>query len=111
MENCWLIPNPMTPCIPITFNEDNCLGCNRCVNICRMDVMVPNPEKGKPPVVVYPDECWFCGTCIAECPVEDACEFHHPINQLVAWKRKETGRIYRVGTSDNPEPVLREPFD
>jgi len=68
---------------------------------------MPNPEAGKQPIVVYPDECWFCGSCIDECLVEGACEFHHPLNQIVAWKRKSTGEIFRVGASGNPKPIDR----
>ncbi|MFZ7110872.1 MAG: 4Fe-4S dicluster domain-containing protein [Desulfatiglandales bacterium] len=55
----------------IQINEEICSGCNRCVDICPMDVLAPNQEKGKPPVVTYPEECWFCGCCIDTCPVKD----------------------------------------
>ena len=42
---------------PIVFNEKACTGCNKCVEVCLMDIMKKNPEKGKPPKVIYPDEC------------------------------------------------------
>lgn len=104
-----MVPNPLTPCTPITFDPDKCVGCNTCVNVCRTDVLMPNPEKGKPPIVLYPDECWFCGACVSDCPFE-ANEFHHPLNQrTIAWKRKETGKIYRIGAEDNEPPhTIRE---
>jgi len=107
-DKAYMFPNPMTPCIPITFDAEKCIGCNTCVNVCRTDVLMPNPEKGKEPIVLYPDECWFCGCCVEDCPVPGACEFHQPLNQAVAWKRKETGALHRVGGGDNPPPTARE---
>ena len=62
------VPNPLTPCTPVTFDATLCTGCNRCVDVCRMDVFIPNPESGKPPLVLYPDECWFCGCCVEDLP-------------------------------------------
>lgn len=83
------------PTTPIVFT-DQCIGCNTCVDVCRTDVLMPNPEKGGHPLVAFPDECWFCGCCVDDCPVEGASIFRHPINQLIAWKNKETGEIHRV---------------
>lgn len=54
----------------LEIEEDACNGCNRCVEVCPMDVLAPNPEKGRPPVVAYPEECWFCGCCVDRCPLE-----------------------------------------
>ena len=48
---------------PITFDETVCVGCNRCMNICQVDIFIPNSEKGKPPIVLYPGECYYCGRC------------------------------------------------
>ena len=109
-EKSFAVPNPMTPNIPVTFNEEKCIGCNRCVDICRCDVMIPNPEAGKPPIILYPDECWFCGCCVADCPVEDASVFHHPVGQKLAWKRKETGQLFRSDTKEQLPPVDIHPF-
>ena len=47
---------------PITYDEKLCIGCNRCMEACMIDVMTPG-EKGQHPVVSYPDECWYCGCC------------------------------------------------
>lgn len=99
-----MTPNPQTPCTPVTFDCDKCIGCNVCVNVCRTDVLMPNPEKGEPPIVLYPDECWFCGCCVEDCPIEGASSFHQPLNQRMPWKRKETGMVYRVGAEGNEPP-------
>lgn len=74
---------------PIIYDKNKCVGCNKCVNICQVDLLVPNPEKGKPPVVLYPGECWYCGCCVMECPVEGAIKLRHPLMNQVHWVRKE----------------------
>ncbi|MBI2851230.1 MAG: FAD-dependent oxidoreductase [Chloroflexi bacterium] len=63
----------------------------------------------EPPLVLYPDECWFCGTCVEECPAAGAIRMEHPLNQRVAWKRKETGEMFRRGMKNPPPPNLRPP--
>ena len=64
---------------PILFNEELCIGCNNCVNVCQVDILVPNPEKGKTPIVAYPGECYYCGACVMVCPIKGAIELRHPI--------------------------------
>ena len=64
---------------PIRFDADKCVGCNRCVNICQVDIFIPNPEKGKPPVVLYPGECYYCGSCVMVCPRKGAITLSHPL--------------------------------
>jgi NAD-dependent dihydropyrimidine dehydrogenase PreA subunit len=56
---------------PIVFNDKTCTGCNKCVEVCLMDIMQKNPEKGKPPKVIYPDECAYDGACWLQCPCRD----------------------------------------
>lgn len=93
MSKTYMMPCAPSPNNAVEFNPDICVGCNRCVNACRTDVMMPNPEKGKPPIVLYPEECWSCGCCVIECPNKGAIIMRHPLNQsvLTSWKRKETG--------------------
>lgn len=73
---------------PIIFNENICIGCNKCVNICQIDVLIPNTEKGKPPIVAYPGECWYCGSCVVECPNKGAIKLRHPLMNEVHWIEK-----------------------
>ncbi len=54
----------------VEINREICNGCNRCEEICPMDVLAPNPERGGPPLVNYPEECWFCGSCVELCPLK-----------------------------------------
>lgn len=73
---------------PITFNSELCTGCNRCVEVCQVDVFIPNPEAGKPPIVLYPDECWYCGCCVMECPTPDAIKLNSLLMNNVNWKKR-----------------------
>ena len=47
---------------PITFDSTLCTGCNRCADVCQVDVMLPSEEAGKHPDVMYPGECYYCGS-------------------------------------------------
>jgi NAD-dependent dihydropyrimidine dehydrogenase PreA subunit len=111
MSEAYMLPNPPTPNRAVDFDPEICVGCNACAGICRSDVLMPNPEKGKPPIVLYPDECWYCGTCVLECKRPGAIKLVHPMNQAVSvvWKRKSTGKSYRLGMRRPPAPNMRPP--
>ena len=47
-EDVRMFPNIVTPANPVIFDEEVCTGCNICVDVCVMDILMPNPEKGKP---------------------------------------------------------------
>jgi NAD-dependent dihydropyrimidine dehydrogenase PreA subunit len=110
-ENVYISQRVTAPNEPVEFNENICNGCNRCVDVCMMDVFVPNPEPGKHPIVLHPDECWYCGSCVMECPLRErgAIKFKWPIKALIRWKRKETGEHFRVGMPNPPPPNLMPP--
>ena len=74
---------------PIIYNKDKCVGCNKCVDICQVDLLIPNPEKGKAPIVLYPGECWYCGCCVMECSIEGAITLRHPLMNQVHWIAKD----------------------
>ena len=42
-----LVAEPV-PCSarPILYDGTKCTGCNACVNICQVDILIPSPEKG-----------------------------------------------------------------
>ncbi len=93
---CYAFPNRPTPGLPVVFDESLCTGCNRCVSVCTMDIMLPNPEPGKPPIMMYPEECYRDGDCVLECPVKGAIRLRHPLMARVHYKDKETGEIKRI---------------
>lgn len=64
---------------PLRFDTAICVGCNRCANVCQVDIMIPNPESGHPPVVIYPGECYYCGSCVMACPNPGAITLEHPL--------------------------------
>ena len=110
-EDVRMYPNIVTPSNPVIFDEQICNGCNECVEICMMDILMPNPEQGRPPIVLYPDECWYGGCCVKACPLweKGAITLNHPLNQRVRWKRKATSEHFRLGMPDPPPPNTRPP--
>jgi NAD-dependent dihydropyrimidine dehydrogenase PreA subunit len=71
---------------PVTIDAGLCIGCDRCVNVCPVDLFLPNPEKGGPPLVLYPGECWYEGSCVDVCPVPGAISLDRPPQMRVNWK-------------------------
>jgi NAD-dependent dihydropyrimidine dehydrogenase PreA subunit len=92
----FAIPNAPGFGEPVIFDPETCNGCNRCVDICTMDILIPNLERGKPPIILYPEECWFGGDCVMECPRPGAIRLNQPLMQRVRWKRKQTGDHFRT---------------
>ncbi len=83
----------VVPCSaqPLVFDESRCIGCNRCAEVCQVDILLPNPEKGKPPVVMYPGECYYCGSCVMECPRQGAVRLQHPLMNRVKFVEAKSG--------------------
>ena len=110
-NNVNAFPNIVTPQNPIIFNPEACVGCNTCVEICVMDILLPNPEKGQPPIVLYPEECYYDGLCVINCPQwqKGAIKLNHGLNQRVRWKRKSTGEHFRLGMPKPPPPNTQPP--
>lgn len=84
------IPSEMPVAAAIIYDREKCIGCNRCVEICQVDILIPNQEKGKSPIVLYPGECWYCGNCVVECPIEGAITLRHPLMNQVHWVAKDS---------------------
>ncbi len=103
----FIAPNVTGPTEAISIDENLCIGCNACANICRIQTILPNPVPGKPPLSVFPDECWYCGSCVEVCRT-GALTMHFPINSRVFFKRKATGKVYRIGTKEEPEKTYFE---
>jgi NAD-dependent dihydropyrimidine dehydrogenase PreA subunit len=95
MDDSGIRFNPETSDMePVTFDPEICNGCNRCIEVCQVDILVPNPEKGGFPVIAFPGECWYCGCCVAECPLPGAVRLNHLPQNSVHWKRRTTGEDF-----------------
>jgi NAD-dependent dihydropyrimidine dehydrogenase PreA subunit len=80
----------------VTFDRYLCIGCNVCVDVCQIDIMLPNPEDGLPPVVAFPDECWFDGSCVSSCPVPGAITLNRMAKDRVRVRRRTTGEDFHI---------------
>lgn len=95
-DKYYALPNPTTPGVPVIYDPEKCVGCNTCVQVCQVDVMIPNPQKGCPPIILHPDECWYCGCCVTDCPTPGAIFFNYPLALKPRWRNKETGEVFQV---------------
>ena len=95
-----LVAEPV-PCSarPILYDGTKCTGCNACVNICQVDILIPSPEKGGHPVVLYPGECYYCGACVMACPVEGAIHLQHPLMNRAKFVPVRKGDSFPEGSA------------
>ena len=67
--------------MPPVINEEKCIGCTKCAQICCMDVFGPAEQK-QTPQVRYPEECWHCRACVMDCPV-GAIDLRYPLPYML----------------------------
>lgn len=53
--------------VSLRFNEEACVGCGACVNVCPQQVFVVQAGKAR---LVDRDGCMECGACVNNCPVD-----------------------------------------
>ncbi len=59
----------------IVYTNDNCIGCNKCINVCSaIGACISTEENGKARIEVDGSKCVACGSCIDVC-VHGAREF------------------------------------
>ena len=49
------------------LDENECTGCQTCVDVCPEDVLRFDEDRKKP-YVAYPEDCIGCGVCATKCP-------------------------------------------
>ena len=81
---------------PVSFDAELCIGCNICLDVCQVDIMIPNSEEGLPPIVAFPGECWYDGSCVDSCPVPGAISLNRMERNVVHVRRKETGEDFYI---------------
>jgi|Deesub1362B_J571_1020462.scaffolds.fasta_scaffold00955_9 adenylylsulfate reductase subunit B len=54
--------------MPPIVNEDKCIGCGNCMDVCPGDLMVVDPQTLKA-YCREPRDCWDCMSCNKACPV------------------------------------------
>lgn len=69
--------------MPPMINNDNCVRCGLCVEICPLDILrLEVVENGKQVVVKYPEECWHCRACAIDCP-KQAITMRYPLSHML----------------------------
>ena len=113
LQNKILTAEPV-PCSthPILYDETKCVGCNACVNICQVDILIPSPEKGKHPIVLYPGECYYCGACVMACPHDGAIRLEHPLmNHSIFCRNLQRKRICkRISLQNQMDGLGKRPL-
>lgn len=49
----------------LKFNQDKCVGCGMCVEVCPHNVFIVKENKA---AIVNKDSCMECGACAKNCP-------------------------------------------
>lgn len=81
---------------PLSIDPDLCIGCDLCVDVCQVDILLPNAEAGSPPAVAYPEECWYDGSCVVACPVPGAITLNRMEKDRVHYRRRESGEGFYI---------------
>ena len=63
--------------MPPVIDEEKCITCGICADICAVDVYHDSKD-GEIPTVTYGEECFCCCACILECPAE-AIKLRYPL--------------------------------
>ena len=65
--------------MPPWVNEEQCVGCGICIEICPLDVLKRENDKA---IVKYPEECWHCRACVMDCP-RQAITIRYPLSHMM----------------------------
>lgn len=67
--------------MPPRIDQEKCIGCGICVDICPLQVLKQDQPK-ETPRVLYGDECWHCNACVLDCP-KTAISLRIPLNYML----------------------------
>ena len=71
--------------MPPIINENICIKCGKCFEVCAQDVFYGSQKK-KVPTVTYPEFCIHCNCCVHECPVDGAIRLRIPLPLMLLYK-------------------------
>jgi NAD-dependent dihydropyrimidine dehydrogenase PreA subunit len=66
------------------INNDLCIGCKICVEICPMDVFRMDRE-AKKAIVRYPEDCMLCNFCVIDCPTDAITVTRDKSSLILSW--------------------------
>lgn len=69
--------------MPPIIDEEKCIGCGICAQICPLDVLKFHKQE-KRVEVRYPEECWHCRACAIDCP-RDAIQLRYPLSHMMLY--------------------------
>lgn len=84
----------------IIVREEECKGCELCVDACPVDVLVMSPKLNKMgyhPSSYIGDGCTGCGICFYTCPEPGALTVFKRWDQMTEDERQEAGKHLSVG--------------
>lgn len=69
--------------MPPIIDNNKCVRCGLCVQICPMDILrMKTTADEKYVEVVYPEECWHCRACAIDCP-QQAIKLRYPLSHML----------------------------
>lgn len=70
--------------MPPVIDEQKCIGCGVCADICPLQVFSYKPKENKTPKVQRPYECWHCNACVLDCKAK-AIELRLPLTHMLLY--------------------------
>ncbi len=69
--------------MPPVIDENKCIKCGLCAQICPLDVIKVEEKENKKIInVKYPNECWHCRACAIDCP-KNAIKLRYPLSHMI----------------------------
>lgn len=70
--------------MPPVINQEKCVGCGICADICPLQVFRFKKSESAVPVVKRPYECWHCNACVLDCKA-GAIELRVPMTHMLLY--------------------------